>query len=201
MAFRKRFGVFIAAAAIIFNISGGLAIRLFYFNRNIMTVKRLAAVMHTDIRGESVPCCFPLFLCSAECSIFKLAAFVECIVPDTRYAVRYRHARKADATFEYTASDARYAVRYRHARKAAAFVECIVPDARYAGFYHNAFYSIVILSPRGGGYIFVVNFLHRIILHIPCAGDGQDAVLKRPCQVISAGAAFCRVRKCRHRQQ
>ena len=43
--------------------------------------------------------------------------------------------------------------------------------------------------------------MRKIILHIPCAGDVQDAVLKRPCQVVSAGAAFCRVRKCRHRQQ
>ena len=112
------------------------------------------------------------------------------MVPDARYAVRYCHTRKAAAMAECTASDARYAVRYRHARKAAATVECTASDARYAGFYHNAFYSIVILSPRGGGYIFVVNFLHRIILHIPCAGDGKRAgIVQRPCKVIAAGAA------------
>ena len=74
----------------------------------------------------------PLFFAATEVYISQILATRKRGVSDTRYAVRYRHARKAAAIFECIFPDTRYAVRYRHARKAAAIVECTASDARYA---------------------------------------------------------------------
>ena len=77
----------------------------------------------------------------------------------------------------------------------ATLYELRKPVEENAVFYNNFHYRLCILIP---GYTIAI----IIVVHLSGAGDGKRAgIVQSPCKVIAAGAAFYRVRKCRHRQQ